>query len=111
MNENERFMYGTHYSTPGYVVGYLVRSKPLYMLKLQNGRFDLPDRLFYSIKRDFKNCYEHDGCVKELLPEFYMDNDNFLINKLNLDLGIKQNKKKVNDIKLPSWCKDAKEYL
>ena len=29
-----RFLYGTHYSTPGYVIGYLIRSKPEYMLKL-----------------------------------------------------------------------------
>lgn len=30
-----KFLYGTHYSTPGYVIGYLVRKKPEYMLKLQ----------------------------------------------------------------------------
>jgi factor associated with neutral sphingomyelinase activation len=23
-----KFLYGTHYSTPGYVIGYLVRQKP-----------------------------------------------------------------------------------
>lgn len=49
-----KFMYGTHYSTPGYVIGYLVRKKPQYMLKLQSGKFDKPDRLFKSIKDDWK---------------------------------------------------------
>ena len=29
-----KFLYGTHYSAPGYVVGYLMRKYPLYMLKL-----------------------------------------------------------------------------
>lgn len=29
-----KFMYGTHYSAPGYVIGYLVRKHPEYMLKL-----------------------------------------------------------------------------
>lgn len=29
-----KFLYGTHYSTPGYVIGYLVRKNPEYMLKL-----------------------------------------------------------------------------
>lgn len=29
-----KFLYGTHYSTPGYVIGYLVRKFPEYMLKL-----------------------------------------------------------------------------
>ena len=30
-----RYIYGTHYSAPGYVIGYLVRRHPQYMLKLQ----------------------------------------------------------------------------
>ena len=33
---------GCHYSTPGYVVYYLMRSEPRLMLRLQNGRFDAP---------------------------------------------------------------------
>lgn len=28
-----RFLYGTHYSTPGYVLSYLVRVAPEYMLR------------------------------------------------------------------------------
>jgi factor associated with neutral sphingomyelinase activation len=31
------FLYGTHYSTPGYVLYYLVRVAPEHMLCLQNG--------------------------------------------------------------------------
>jgi factor associated with neutral sphingomyelinase activation len=50
-------MYGTHYSAPGYVIGYLVRMKPEYMLKLQGGKFDKPDRLFKSIEDDWRNAY------------------------------------------------------
>jgi factor associated with neutral sphingomyelinase activation len=38
------FMYGTHYSTPGYVMYWLVRAAPGHMLRLQGGRFDAPDR-------------------------------------------------------------------
>ena len=34
MPEDKKFMYGTHYSSPGYVVGYLVRKFPLWMLHL-----------------------------------------------------------------------------
>ncbi len=33
---------GCHFSTPGYVVFYLMRSQPQLMLRLQNGRFDAP---------------------------------------------------------------------
>lgn len=59
-----RFMYGSHYSTPGYVIGYLVRKKPEYMLKLQSGRFDKPDRLFKSIEGDWKNVWENPTSLK-----------------------------------------------
>jgi factor associated with neutral sphingomyelinase activation len=31
------FMYGTHYSTPGYVMYWLVRAAPAHMLRLQVG--------------------------------------------------------------------------
>ncbi len=47
------FLYGTHYSTPGYVLFYLVRMAPEYMLCLQNGKFDSPDRLFRRYEGDF----------------------------------------------------------
>lgn len=41
-----KFLYGSHYSTPGFVLFYLVRKYPQYMLCLQNGRYDHPDRMF-----------------------------------------------------------------
>jgi len=84
-----KFLYGTHYSTPGYVIGYLVRNKPQYMLKLQSGKFDKPDRLFKSLKGDWRNVINNPTSLKELIPEFYMDDDSFLLNKLGLDLGIR----------------------
>ena len=62
-NENEEcistasipFMYGTHYSSSGYVLFYLVREEPytLLHLYLQNGVFDEGDRLFTSVQ----DCY------------------------------------------------------
>lgn len=48
-----KFLYGTHFSTPGYVIGYLLRKHPQYMLNLQSGRFDKADRLFFSVKKDW----------------------------------------------------------
>jgi len=49
-----QFLYGTHYSTPGYVIGYLLRNHPLYMIKLGGGKFDRSDRLFFSIQNDWR---------------------------------------------------------
>jgi factor associated with neutral sphingomyelinase activation len=51
--ENERYLYGTHYSAPGYVIGYLVRKNPLWMLKLQGGKFDNPNRLFKGMHKEW----------------------------------------------------------
>lgn len=53
-NQGQVYLYGTHYSSPFYVVGYLVRQYPLYMLHLNNGRFDRSDRIFNSIAEDWK---------------------------------------------------------
>lgn len=46
--ETNRFLYGSHYSTPAFVLFYLIRKCPQYMLCLQNGRFDHPDRIFHK---------------------------------------------------------------
>ena len=107
--EPPKFMYGSHYSTPGYVIGYLVRKKPEYMLKLQSGRFDKPDRLFKSIKDDWYNVLENPTSLKELIPEFYQDDYFFLKNYQNLDLGVRQNKKRVGDVKVPLWAQGSHE--
>ncbi|KAL4472641.1 hypothetical protein ABPG74_018590 [Tetrahymena malaccensis] len=107
-----KFLYGTHYSTPGYVIGYLVRKKPEYMLKLQSGKFDKPDRLFKSIKGDWRNVLDNPTSVKELIPEYFQNDDSFLMNYKDLNFGIRQNGKKVDAVKLPKWAKgDAKEFL
>eukprot|EP01138_Halocafeteria_seosinensis_P012362 gb/GECG01012631.1/.p1 GENE.gb/GECG01012631.1/~~gb/GECG01012631.1/.p1 ORF type:complete len:455 (+),score=63.40 gb/GECG01012631.1/:1-1365(+) len=52
------FLYSTHYSTPGYVLYYLIRGAPEHQLKLQAGRFDSPDRQFYSIASTWKVSLE-----------------------------------------------------
>ena len=50
---------GTHYSTPGYVLHYLVRVAPEYMLCLQNGKFDAPDRMFHNILGTWQSCLQN----------------------------------------------------
>lgn len=62
------FLYGTHYSTPGYVLYYLVRVAPEYMLCLQNGKFDAADRMFHSIAGSWESCLTNPADLKELIP-------------------------------------------
>jgi factor associated with neutral sphingomyelinase activation len=50
--------------------------------------------------------------VKELIPEFYEPGEeNFLANKIGLDLGVRANGEKVNDIILPAWAESPKDFL
>ncbi|XP_069368910.1 protein FAN [Paralichthys olivaceus] len=106
-----RFIYGSHYSSPGYVLFYLARVAPEHMLCLQNGRYDHADRMFNSIGETWRNCLEGATDFKELIPEFYGDDCSFLENKLSLDLGRRQNGSLVGDVALPTWASDAGDFL
>ena len=105
------FIYGTHYSAPGYVLYYLVRSMPEHMLCLQNGKFDSPDRMFHSVEHCFASVLTNHADVKELIPEFYHGGFDFLINARNLNLGITQNGDRLHDVVLPPWAKSARDFI
>ncbi len=90
----EKYLYGTHYSSPGYVLYFLVRIAPEYMLRLQNGRFDAPDRSFYSMVGTWQSCLTGQTDLKELIPEFYHSNGDFLLNSSQLQLGVRSDGKK-----------------
>lgn len=51
------------------------------MIKFQGGKFDNPNRLFKGINKEWKSVNTNPGNVKELIPEFYLDNPEFLLNK------------------------------
>ena len=61
------FLHGTHYSNPAHTSYYLIRSSPLFHMRLQN-KFDSPDRLFKNIK-DCWSFIMTAGDYKELTPE------------------------------------------
>lgn len=64
-----KFLYGTHYSSPGIILFYLVRLEPFctHFLTLQGGYFDIPERMFVSIKTAWENCLTAPADVKELV--------------------------------------------
>ncbi|XP_068670039.1 protein FAN-like isoform X4 [Montipora foliosa] len=106
-----KFLYGSHYSTPGYVLYYLVRVAPEFMLCLQGGKFDQPDRLFNSVTETWENVLTGHADVKELIPEFFQSSGEFLLNGQNLPLGCKQDKTKVMDVEIPPWAKDSGDFI
>jgi len=106
------FMYGCHFSSPGYVVFYLMRSSPQLMLKLQNGKFDAADRLFWSLEDAWRSVSTSSTDVKELIPEFYHGNGDFLKNTTSLpNFGCRANGTPVSDVDLPPWATDATDFV
>ena len=78
------FMYGSHYSTGGHIIDYLVRVEPFTSLQisLQGGKFDDPNRIFSSIPKAWATYFSPNNTqnFKELVPEFFYD-ANFLKNR------------------------------
>ncbi|XP_023750494.1 BEACH domain-containing protein B isoform X2 [Lactuca sativa] len=104
------FFYGSHYSSMGIVLYYLLRLEPFTGLHrtLQGGKFDHADRLFQSIESTFRNCLSNTSDVKELVPEFYYMSD-FLVNSNSYHFGVKQDGEPLNDVGLPPWAKGSPE--
>ena len=107
-----KFMYGSHYSSAGVVLHYMVRQEPFTTLaiNLQGGRFDCPDRVFFEISRTWENCNQSMSDVKEMIPELFCCPE-ALINTNNLPLGNLQEGGSVGDVKLPPWAKDAFDFV
>jgi hypothetical protein len=107
------FMYGSHYSTEGYVVYYMIRQEPFTTLgvNLQEGKFDCPDRLFFDVQRTWEGCSKQSvSDVKELIPEFYTSPEIFLNNN-HWPLGELQEGGQINDVILPPWAANAYEFV
>ena len=107
------YLYGSHYSCPGFVLYYLVRKNPQLMLCLQNGKFDHPDRMFNSLQQTWRNITTNTSDFKELVPEFF-DPDNagdFLCNKLDIEFGTRHTGQEVGDVELPPWATDPRDLI
>ncbi|EDS28930.1 neutral sphingomyelinase [Culex quinquefasciatus] len=111
MGDDQKFLYGSHYSAPGLVLFYLVRKYPKLMLCLQNGRFDHPDRMFNKVEDVYSNCMINMADFKELIPEFYdtETGGDFLVNKMKINFGARFDGTPVNHVQLPKWAKGSPE--
>jgi hypothetical protein len=108
-----KFMYGSHYSSAGVVMHYMVRQEPFTSLaiSLQGGRFDCPDRVFFDISRSWQNCNQSMSDVKELIPELFCCPE-ALLNTNRLPLGeLQEGLGFVDDVRLPPWAADAYEFV
>ncbi|KAJ5076793.1 beach domain-containing protein lvsc [Anaeramoeba ignava] len=107
------FYYGTHYSSAAIALWYLIRIEPFTTLAidLQGGKFDHPDRLFYSIPDTWKGIFNNPADVKELIPEFFYFPE-FLENSNGFNLGsLARNHADISDIVLPPWAKSPEMFV
>ncbi|CBZ37434.1 hypothetical protein, conserved [Leishmania donovani] len=106
------FHHGTHYSTSGGVLYFLIRVQPFttYARLFQGGDFDLAMRLFDSVAASFTSCVTGPADCKELIPEFYV-NGGFLANADHLNLGTKSDGQAVGDVRLPPWSKNSRQVF
>jgi hypothetical protein len=116
IDEIPGFHYGTHYSTPGFVVWWLMRLEPFASLHihLQDGKFDKPDRLFDSLAATYESCTSNQADVRELIPEMFYLPEMFQ-NMNGYNLGSKQSgvppDNRVDGVKLPPWAKSPEHFV
>jgi hypothetical protein len=106
------FHYGSHYSSAGTVLYYLLRVEPFTRLaaQLQGGRLDVADRLFFDVKATWDGVLSSMADVKELTPEWFYLPDMF-VNANGVDLGERQTGERLGDVALPPWARDAHDFV
>ncbi|RDX89246.1 BEACH domain-containing protein C2, partial [Mucuna pruriens] len=107
-----KFHYGSHYSSAGTVLYYLVRVEPFTTLaiKLQGGKFDHADRMFSDISATWNGVLEDMSDVKELVPElFYLPE--VLTNENSIDFGTTQLGGKLDTVRLPTWAENPVDFV
>eukprot|EP00180_Rhodochaete_pulchella_P002287 Plantae.Rhodophyta-Rhodochaete_pulchella.ctg346.p1 GENE.Plantae.Rhodophyta-Rhodochaete_pulchella.ctg346~~Plantae.Rhodophyta-Rhodochaete_pulchella.ctg346.p1 ORF type:complete len:1806 (-),score=204.04 Plantae.Rhodophyta-Rhodochaete_pulchella.ctg346:877-5754(-) len=104
------FHFGSHYSSAGTVLHFLVRMEPFSSLfiQLQGGHFDYADRMFRSVKGAWISATTSTQNVNELTPEFFY-NPEFMKNRNRLPLGVTQERHVIDDVELPPWAKRSPE--
>ena len=103
--EAERFLYGSHYSSPGVVLHLMIRQEPFTTMSiaLQSGRFDCPDRLFFDLAASWDGCLTSTSDMKELVPEVFSLPEMFQ-NTNKFPLGKTQSGLDIDDVRLPPWA-------
>ncbi|XP_078427501.1 WD-40 repeat family protein / beige-like protein [Wolffia australiana] len=107
-----KFHYGSHYSSAGIVLHYLVRVEPFTTLaiQLQGGNFDHADRMFSDIGETWNGVLEDMSDVKELVPElFYLPE--VLMNINSIDFGKTQLGEKIDSVHLPPWAESPVDFI
>ncbi|RKP02560.1 hypothetical protein CXG81DRAFT_24772 [Caulochytrium protostelioides] len=106
------FLYGSHYSTAGSTLYFLLRMEPFTSLhiSLQGGKFDHADRQFRSLDATWRHVLRSQADFKELTPEFFYL-PAFLENQNGFDLGTTQKGVRLGDVELPPWAENSDDFV
>ncbi|KAL3680877.1 hypothetical protein R1sor_023833 [Riccia sorocarpa] len=107
-----KFHYGSHYSSAGTVLYYLVRMEPFSTLAIdiQGGKFDHADRMFSDLSSTWNGVLEDMSDVKELVPELFYTPE-ILVNNNELYFGKTQKGETVGNVKLPPWAANPVDFI
>eukprot|EP01035_Chromulina_nebulosa_P019889 gene19889-25844_t len=78
--------------------------------EMQNGRFDISDRLFSSIIRSWNHNTTQLSEVKELTPEWFTLPSMFR-NVNGYDYGVTQDGQSIDNVELPKWCQSPEQFI
>ena len=101
------FLYGSHYSSAGVVLHYMLRIEPFHSQhrELQGGRLDHADRLFLSVTKAWgSNEGQSDADLKESIPAMYYAGYAFR-NVSDIALGSTQEGIVAGDVLFPKWAR------
>ncbi|KAK3745479.1 hypothetical protein RRG08_018697, partial [Elysia crispata] len=84
---------------------------PEYVLCLQNGKFDHADRMFNNLLDTWKNVLTGAADFKELIPEFYNGDGNFLTHRGIINFGFRTDGRPVADVELPPWASSPSDFI
>lgn len=80
------------------------------MIRLQNGVFGPTDRIFRSVEAAWYATASIGSDFKELTPEFYLLNNDFLMNNDHLELGMTSEGEIIDDVELPAWAHSPNDF-
>ncbi|CAG9318285.1 NSMAF_2 [Blepharisma stoltei] len=100
-------LYSSFYSTSTIVSYFLLRQIPEFLVRNQNQIYSTQDKMFNSVEKSWNSSIKMIGDNKELIPEFYSRNPDFLLNLNDMELT---NDEKLSDVEIPPWSRDANSF-
>jgi hypothetical protein len=110
--EKFKVHFRTHYSTSAIVCYYTARLNPFTynLIKLQGLKFDIPSRMFMSLKETYE-ILERQNDNRELTPELFFQPEILMNSNCNY-FGIRpSDHQRVDSLNLPEWANDPIDFI